>query len=161
MSDARIEVGRLDESDLPALARLYRQFWDEDSSLEAMRATLARRGDDPDYVFVAARQDGALVGSALGVVCDELYGDCRPFMIVEDVVVDESRRRAGIGSAVMREVERRAAERNCAAILFMTEAERHGAVRFYESLGYRCEPYRGFKKDLRRPSQAAVAPARV
>lgn len=151
--DEAIQMGRLTQSDLPALAELYRLFWGEESAPARMRATLARRGDDPDYLFVAARRDGILVGSVMGVFCDELYGDCRPFLLVEDFVVDASRRRAGIGSAMMRELERCATERDCAAILLMTDAERTEAVRFYESLGYTCEPYRGFKKYLRRLSQ--------
>lgn len=143
-----IAVERLTEADLSQLAALYRQFWGEESQPERMRATFRRRCDDPDYLFLAARRDGALVGSALGVVGDELYGDCRPFLLIEDLVVDSGQRRAGVGAALMAALERFARRRDCASILFVTEAEREDAVRFYEALGYESRPYRGFKRRL-------------
>lgn len=145
---AAVEVGRLTEADLPELARLYRQFWGEESDPEAMRDTFRRRREDPDYLFLAARVDGVLVGSALGLIGEELYGDCRPFLVIEDLVVDETRRRTGVGAALLGEMEECAARRDCAAILFITEAGREGAVGFYESLGYDWRPYRGFKRRL-------------
>ena len=134
--------------DLGALADLYRQFRGEESSLETMRATFQRLEANPDYIFLAAKQDGRLVGSVMGVVCEELYGDCRPFMVVEDVIVDTAHRRSGIGSVLMRELERRAAERGCAYIIFVTESRRVEARRFYESLGYSPDAYSGFKKRI-------------
>jgi hypothetical protein len=33
----------------------------------------------------------------MGILCEELYGQCRPFMAVEDVIVDQAHRRRGIG----------------------------------------------------------------
>lgn len=145
-----MEIGRLTENDMPALAELYRQFWGEESCLEKMQATFRRLKDDPDYIFLAARSDKRLVGSVMGIVCEELYGDCVPFMVVEDVIVDQGRRREGIGSALMCELEKYAAERNCSYILFVTESERTDAQWFYESLGYKPDAYKGFKKRLRK-----------
>ncbi len=141
-------IETLAEDDLPALAQLHRQFWGEDSAPEKMQATFRRLHDDDDYLLLVARYEGQVVGSVMGILCEELYGDCRPFLLIEDFVVDECRRRLGVGSALMRELERLAAVRDCGSILFLTEAEREGAVRFYQSLGYEHGPYRGFKKRL-------------
>ena len=145
-----VETGRLTEADLPALAGLYKQFWGEDSCLEKMQATFRRLKDRPDYIFLAAKAEGRLVGSVLGIVCEELYGACVPFMVVEDVIVDAEWRRKGIGSALMCELERLAAELNCGYVIFVTEVERTDAQRFYESLDYKPDAYRGFKKRLRK-----------
>jgi ribosomal protein S18 acetylase RimI-like enzyme len=147
-----VEIGRLTETDLPALAGLYKQFWGEDSCLDKMRATFRRLKDRPDYIFLAAKTQGRLVGSVLGIVCEELYGDCIPFMVVEDVIVDAEWRRKGIGSALMRELESLAVERNCGYVIFVTEAERTDAQRFYESIAYKPDAYRGFKKRLHKPA---------
>jgi len=84
----------------------------------------------------------------MGIVCEELYGECRPFMVVEDVIVDQNHRRQGIGSLLMRELERRAIVRDCAYIIFVTEQDRTTAHAFYASLGYSPDKYRGFKKRL-------------
>lgn len=78
-------------------------------------------------------------------------------MVVEDVIVDKAHRRMGIGSALMRELEQRAADAGCSYIIFVTESERTDAHRFSESLGYKSDASRGFKKRL-KVSQQAVAP---
>ena len=61
MGETPVEVGRLAAADLPALAELYRAFWGDDSSLAATSATFARRGDDADDVFVAARRCASIM----------------------------------------------------------------------------------------------------
>jgi GNAT superfamily N-acetyltransferase len=129
---------------------LYKQFWGEESSLEMMRAAFQRLSLDPDYVFLVAKLKGGVIGSIMGIVCEELYGECRPFMVVEDVIVDKDHRRKGIGASLMRQLEECAADRNCGYIIFVTEKERTEAHRFYESLGYTLDAYRGFKKRLAR-----------
>ena len=106
-----MEIGRLTEHDLAALARLYEQFWGEESCLETMRAIFKRLDENASYLLLGAKQQGRLIGSVMGIICEELYGDCRPFMVIEDVIVDREQRRRGIGTALMRELERRAVDR--------------------------------------------------
>jgi ribosomal protein S18 acetylase RimI-like enzyme len=70
-------------------------------------------------------------------------------MVIEDVIVDHAHRRMGVGSALMRDLERRAADAGCSYIVLVSEAERTEAHRFYESLGYKANSYKGFKKRLK------------
>ncbi len=70
-----MQIKRLTEFDLGALAELFRQFWNEGSSLEKMQSTFSRISANPAYILLAARQDGGLVGFAMGIVCEELYGE--------------------------------------------------------------------------------------
>lgn len=147
-----MEIVSLRAEDLEALAELYQQFWGEESSLEAMQATFRRLADNPNYLFLGAKEEGRLVGSVLGIVCEELYGTCQPFLVVEDVIVDRHQRRRGIGARLMCELERLAAERGCGYIIFVTEAERTDAQQFYAALGYSPTAYRGFKKRLPSPA---------
>jgi GNAT superfamily N-acetyltransferase len=144
-----MKIRKLKEDDLVSLARLYKQFWGEPSSLEKMRTTFQRLEKNPNYIFLVAEQQNHLVGTVMGIICEELYGDCRPFMVVEDVIVDKHRQRLGIGSSLMREMERCAVEHNCNYIIFVTESERRDAHRFYASLGYKSDAYKGFKKRLK------------
>ena len=60
----------------------------------------------------------------MGIVCDELYGECNPFLVMEDLVVDKGYRKIGIGRALMIELEKFAKEWNCIQILFVTESDR-------------------------------------
>ena len=143
-----MEIRKLTEDDLADLAGLYKQFWGEKSSLQRMRTTFQRLKKKPNYLFLVAEKQNRPVGSVMGIICEELYGECRPFMVVEDVIVDKQYRRMGIASSLMKKLEKLAVENNCSYIIFVTESERIDAHRFYESLGYKSDVYKGFKKRL-------------
>ena len=113
-----------------------------------MKATFQKVIKDPNYVFLVGKENGVLVGTVMGVICNSLYGDCRPFMVVEDLIVSKDHRRKGIGSTLMRELEKIGMERDCCQTIFVTESRRTDAVGFYQSLGYDADRYTGFKKKL-------------
>ena len=144
-----MEIRNLQEDDLESLAQLYQQFWGEKSSLQKMRTTFQRLQSNPNYIFLAAIQQNRLVGSVMGIICEELYGECKPFMLVEDVIVDKRHRRLRIGSSLMGALEKGAGAMDCNYIIFVTESERREALGFYESIGYQSDAYKGFKKRLK------------
>ena len=141
-------IEHLKHSDLPQLADLYRVFWNENSSIEKMESTFCRLSENPDYNILVARDNEHIIGSLMGIICHELYGDCDPFMVIEDVVVDPDHRRKGIGSQLMKSIEGIASDAGCSYIIFVTEQTRIEAHRFYASLGYDPDQYKGFKKRL-------------
>jgi predicted N-acetyltransferase YhbS len=143
-----MKIVALSEQDLPELARLYRQFRGEESSVEDMRKTFRRLRKNKNYTFLGVREGGILVGSVMGILCEELYGSCRPFMIVEDMVVDQASRRRGIGSMLMRSIEQEARRNSCSYIMLVTDASRREALGFYGYLGYHPDRYRACKKYL-------------
>lgn len=141
-------IERILEKDLGMLAELYQQLIPHAPDFSQMQKALHRINENPNAIVLGANEKRSLVGSAIGVICDILFGRCKPFMIVEDVVIDENHRRKGIGTALMREMESIAAQRDCAYIMLLTDADRPEAQRFYESLGYKTDPYKGYKKSL-------------
>ena len=143
-----MKIRKLLPSDLEALARLYRQFWGEESNLDRMKAIYEELSTNPKYILLCATMDEVVVGSVMGIVCDELYGECRPFLLMENLVVDAGFRRHGIGKALLSELEKKAREWKCSQILFITEADRKDAVSFYKSAGYNAQKHIGFKKSL-------------
>ena len=143
-----MRVAALTEADLPDLARLYRQFRGEESCLEHMRIAFRRLENDPDYTLLGVREAGRLVGSVMGILCRELYGSCRPFMVVEDVIVDQTHRRRGVGSKLMQAMEQAAIRHDCSYIMLVTDAIRTDALGFYKHLGYHPDRYRACKKYL-------------
>jgi GNAT superfamily N-acetyltransferase len=144
-----LTVQKLTQSDLPELAVLYQELMDEATNLKAMSATFQWMEDNPAYTVLVAKLGGTLVGSLMGIVCRELLGQCRPFMVVENVIVAADRRRMGVGRALMTEIERLARERNCSLIQFCSSMHRKEAHRFYESMGYGPDVVRGFRKWLK------------
>jgi ribosomal protein S18 acetylase RimI-like enzyme len=143
-----MEISRLTENNLVDLAELFKQFWNEASSLEKMRSTFKKVSRNPNYLFLVGKVDDAVVGSVTGIICQGLYGECRPFMVIEDVIVSKGFRRRGIGTRLMRELERIATESECSQIILVTESNRTDAVCFYHSLGYDVDKYTGLKKKL-------------
>jgi ribosomal protein S18 acetylase RimI-like enzyme len=143
-----MEIVALTEKDLPDLARLYKQFRGEKSSLEEMERTFRRIDNDTNYTLLGVREGDCVVGSIMGILCQELYGQCRPFMVVEDVIVEQAHRRRGIGSELMRRIEQEAQMNNCSYIMLVTDADRKDALGFYEHLGYHPDKYRACKKYL-------------
>lgn len=142
-----MKVRNLQKGDLEKLSYLYEQFWHDRSDVEKMERQFDIVKDDKDYIFLAAEQDGAVVGSVMGVVCKELYGECRPFLVVEDMIVDKPFRRSGAGRALLSELEARARALDCTQMILVTEMGRTDACAFYENYGF-SKNNKGYKKKI-------------
>ncbi len=142
-----IHIRILEEDDLPQLAGLYAELVEQPSSPQQMRETFAALAADHNYRLLGAFEGEALAGSAMGVICHDLIGDCRPFMVVENVIVSEAFRGRKAGKLLMEELERIARERRCAYALLVSSGFRTEAHAFYEALGYD-EDVRGFRRRL-------------
>ena len=134
--------------DMEALAGLYYQFWNEASDVQKMKELFAALQSNDAYLFLGAVEEDQLIGSVMGVVCQELYGDCKPFLVVEDMVVDQRHRNKGVGKALFRELEKQATARDCTQVILVTEAGREDACGFYESLGFHPTANKGYKKKI-------------
>jgi GNAT superfamily N-acetyltransferase len=143
-----LTIQKLTQSDLPELAVLYQELMDESTNLEIMTATFQWMAANQAYYVLVAKSDEAVAGSLMGIVCWELLGRCRPFMVIENVIVAPDYRRMGVGRALMTEIERLAREQDCSLIEFCSSSKRKDAHRFYESMGYGLDVVQGFRKWL-------------
>ena len=85
-----------------------------------------------DGVALIAEEDGRAVGYALG-----RYGEHGPTTVfVEDLWVDSSARRRGLGRELLRHVAAAAAENNVTHVLLDVDARNRDALAFYERLGF-------------------------
>jgi ribosomal protein S18 acetylase RimI-like enzyme len=144
-------IRALTADDMERLSELYCQFWREASDVPKMKASFHAMQGNRAYILLGAEEDGKLAGSVMGVVCQELYGDCAPFLVVEDMIVDEGQRKRGVGRLLFEELEKQAVQRGCAQVILVTEADRKDACGFYESLGFHPTANRGYKKKLGGP----------
>lgn len=135
--------------DIPQLAQLYKQFWDEESCVEIMYKKFNKFHENDSHILLSAVENNQLIGSVMGVICGELYGDCKPFIVLENMIVDKNYRNKGVGKALISELENKAAQKNCTQIILVTEANRIDACEFYESAGYNPGTHKGFKKKLK------------
>jgi GNAT superfamily N-acetyltransferase len=147
MRGLRVEIGRVQVSDLDAIGRLHVHFWGEVSDPGAMAATLARLDGDSDHVLLAARVEGECVGTATCVVCHGLYGGSDSYLVIEDVVVDPQHRRRGVATALLEHLERFARDRSCNQMVLLSETCRDDAAALYKAAGFAAR-WTGFKKKL-------------
>lgn len=129
-------VRKMTLGDLPQIAQLYKQFGGEDSSIETMSQEFTRLHNNDAYILLSAVEGNTVVGSVMGIVCGDLYGHGRPFMVLENMIVGQEHRNRGIGKALISKLEEAGIGRGCSQIILVTESNRIDACKFYESQGY-------------------------
>lgn len=135
--------------DIPELARLYKQFWNEESCVETMYEQFIKFQKNSSHILISAIENNKLIGSVMGAICEEFYGDCKPFLVLENMIVDKDYRNKGVGKELVSKLEEIATKRNCTQVILVTETNRIDACKFYESAGYSPESHKGFKKKLK------------
>lgn len=128
----------------PLLAQLSEGLAEPAKMAEKMKK-LAK--NDDCYLLVAEDTDtGALLGSLLGVVFEDICGDCKPILLVENVVVEETARRSGVGRGMFDFIEGWGREKDCHYCILVSGMQRTVAHKFYDAIGY--SEVKGFKKYL-------------
>ena len=137
--------------DILELAELYRQFFNQSSHVPKMTEILERLLTRDDYIFLSAACGDKLVGTVMGIVCEHLYGNCAPFLVLQNFIVDQEHHRKGVGSLLLAEMESRAKEKGCLCCDLVSTTYRVGACRFYRDRGFDgiYEGTVGFRKLLR------------
>ena len=117
--------------------------------LTKLEVVLTKIISNPDYILVGAKDEtGKLVGSVMGITCFYTVGECRSFMVLENLIVRENCRRLGIGKKLVEYIEAQAREKNCYFIMLMSLIKRKQAHQFYENLGYLANIAKSYKKYL-------------
>ena len=142
-----MNIRDIKENDLLQISKLYYQFWGEVSDVNKMKEQLQHIKAEDNYIILVCDDDGEIIGSVMGVICRELYGDCRPFLVVENMIVDKERQHQSIGTQLLTELEIKAKERNCTQMILVTEKDRKDACAFYEKFGF-SQNTTGYKKKL-------------
>lgn len=143
-----MEIRNIEIGDMKSLSKLYYQFWEEESDIEKMERKFCELQNNKSYIFLCAVEKNRLIGSVMGVVCDELYGKCMPFLVVENMIVDSEYRRKGVGKLLFQELEKQAIDKGCVQVILVTDEARKYACGFYESIGFHPTNNKGYKKKL-------------
>jgi GNAT superfamily N-acetyltransferase len=146
------EIRRARSSDLPALIALLQQLSldqprEDPAAIDRYEAALAEVQADGRQSLLVAGDGGVVVGTAALIIVPNLSHAGRPYAVVEDVVVDDSRRGRGAGEALMRRVIELAREAGCYKLVLTSDRRRTDAHRFYQRLGFTAS-HLGFRMDL-------------
>lgn len=134
--------------DLESLAQLFEELSGEETDRCKMKENFRLMESNPNYVVLTAKEDNLVIGSVMGIICLDLVRQCRPFMVIENVIVKSAWRGRGIGVKLMEEIEAIGRQRSCYYTMFVSGGHRKGAHQFYESIGYDLDLVQGFKKYL-------------
>ncbi len=110
------------------------------SLLQEIRTQLSRQ-------LLVAEVDGKVVGTVDLLIVPNLTHHGAPWSIVENVVVDETVRRRGVGRALIEEVVRRCSDAGCYKIQLLSNKQRTEAHGFYRSVGFEAVA-EGFRRFL-------------
>ncbi|WP_339315734.1 GNAT family N-acetyltransferase [Paenibacillus sp. FSL R10-2734] len=143
-----IVIKEIELESLTELGELYQELMNQPSNPNKLEQVFKVIKADSRYILLGAFVDGELMGSLMGIICHDLIGDCKPFMVIENVVVSSRARRQGVGKKLMLAIEEMAHERDCLYIILVSGEKRKEAHIFYESLGYRDEKVEGYRKHL-------------
>ena len=140
-------VRKIEKADLPQLAVLYEQLMEAPTDLALLEENFSALQSEGRSVVLGAFEGDTLIGTAYVIICRDLVETCRPFAVVENVVVDEHFRGRGAGKALMQAAEAAAKQFGCTYMILVSGEKRITAHKLYASAGYNV-PVRGFKKYL-------------
>ncbi len=143
-----MEIKAVKKEDLADLANLYQQLIPNKFSIKKMEEVLNNNDKNHNHLVLGAKIDDKLVGTLLSIRCEMLFGECKSFMVIEDVVVDEKHRGLGVGKKLMNYIEEHARKNDCSYIMLITDSNRVDSQNFYKSLGYNADEYCAFKKSI-------------
>lgn len=89
-------IDRINEADLDELSVLYEELANKRTDRQKLKENFTWMNSNPDYLLIGAKENGILAGSLLAVICHDVVGECRPFMILENVIVKSNYRDQGI-----------------------------------------------------------------
>lgn len=117
---------------------------DQDKLIRLIRKINARADA---YLMVAEDIDaGRLCGSAMAIVFDDFCDDCRPVMVIENVVTHHEYQHRGVGRMMFREIESWGRTQDANYAILCSAMHRIAAHSFYDAMGY--HEVKGFKKYL-------------
>ncbi|TQR45969.1 GNAT family N-acetyltransferase [Paenibacillus popilliae] len=143
-----ITIRSIKENELLALSRLYQELMGQQTNQAKLEQVYRTIQQNEQYIILGAFDEEQLVGSLMGIICHDLVGDCKPFMVIENVIVSPLVRRQGVGKKLMQEIENMARQRDCYYIIFVSGEQRKEAHQFYERLGFKDEKVEGYRKHL-------------
>ena len=115
--------------------------------LQRLQDTLGLILGSPTHIFLVAEREGILVGACSLVITISTWS-AGPVCEVQDVIVTEASRRAGIGRRLLAEAGSAAAARGCVRLFLNAEPANLAAHAFYRSLGLQEKTTLHFERSL-------------
>ena len=125
-------------SDFEDIIRLYRQLQPEDPLLEdgSDAAAFQQILSSPALHLFVLERDGVVVATTYLNVIPNLTRSASPYAVIENVVVEESLRGAGLGKQILAGTLRAAWDAGCYKAMLMTGSRKPATHAFYRACGF-------------------------
>ena len=120
------------DADRSQVTDLWHQIFPGSTGHNDPEAAIDRKTAHSDGLFFVAVDNDVVIGTIMGG-----YDGHRGW--IYSVAVSPNAQRRGIGTALMKHVERALADRGCPKVNLQVRADNEAVVAFYESLGYLVE----------------------
>lgn len=138
-------VEKLQFKDIDQLIELYKDLTPFENSIEKSKKLYEEMIEDENYLLLVAKEENKVIGSVLIICCKALACGGNPFLVIEDVIVDENIRGKGVGKRLFEKIEEYAEMKKCAYSILVSSHFRENAHKFYEKIGF-VDGVRGFRK---------------
>jgi N-acetylglutamate synthase-like GNAT family acetyltransferase len=146
--EGQLMIREAEIKDRSKIEELYKILIPNDDDIVVLEERIIQIKNDPNNFIFVSEEEGLVRGTLLMHIClDPMYGK-RPFVLIENVIVDPSYRGKGIGTNLFNHVEEYCKTIACREILLMSNFKRVEAHKFFEKQGYNGDISRGFKKYL-------------
>lgn len=127
--------------DLPAILRLLGQLHPDDPILEPDTASTVFQHilETPGLSLFVLEQDSEIVATTYLNMIPNLTRAGSPYAIIENVIVEESRRGAGLGKRIMAGTLSCAWEAGCYKAMLATGSHNRATHAFYRACGFSSE----------------------
>ncbi|TQV75821.1 GNAT family N-acetyltransferase [Denitrobaculum tricleocarpae] len=142
--EQQANVREATENDLAQVLQLYAQPEIDDGvvlDLEHAKTLLARFAAYPDYKLYVALLEEKVVGSFALLIMDNLGHMGAKSGVMEDVVVDPTIHRKGVGKAMMSAAFEVCRAKGCYKLSLSANLKRDAAHSFYEAIGFERHGY--------------------
>ncbi len=134
--------------DFDGICRLLQQLWpDKKLDKKALKAVLIRALRSSQDIYLCVEADNTIAGFCSLAVKNSLWQEAR-IGTISEIIVDETLRGQGIGTALLGTISDMARQKGCTRIELDSAFQREEAHRFYEKAGFVKRAYL-FSKELR------------
>jgi len=122
--------------DFARVLRLYRQLHPADPVVQDGAGVFEEIVRTPGLRIFVLEEDGQIVATTYLNVIPNLTRSASPYAVIENVVVDESRRGTGLGKEIMAATLAAAWDAGCYKAMLMTGSRRPSTLGFYRACGF-------------------------
>ena len=133
-------IREISQQDARDMAELIRQLSPSDvnvteNMVSTLKAKISAMAELEHMKIFGHELDGRIVGSCTLGRVEGLSKECRPFAVIENVVVLDSIRNQGIGKQLVCHAIAQAEKWNCYKVILETGTQEEWKLRFYEKCG--------------------------